>query len=175
MQEILVDDINHRKRAEEDLRRSETYLTEGHRLSHPGSWARNVSTGGLFSSQETFRIFGYDPNDTRPSYGKAFRQRIHPADKPSVDQALDGEIRERTDWEQDCRIVLPDGSTRRVHAPGNPVVDEDGDLVEYIGTVMDVTSPHQGKAALEKAFEIKILKDQRYRENLALREEIDQL
>src|SRR4029077_9479758 len=69
------------------------------------------------------------------------------------------------------------GSTRHAHAGGNPVVDKGGDLVEYIGTVMDVTtSPHQGKAALEEAFdEIRILKDQLHRENLALSEEIDQL
>jgi transcriptional regulator with PAS, ATPase and Fis domain len=176
MEEILVDDINHRKRAEEELRRSETYLTEGHRLSHPGSLAWNVSTRGLFSSQETFRMFGYDPNNTRPSYGKPLRQRIHPADRPAVDQALDRPIRERTDREQDCRFLLPDGSTRHGHAAGNPVVDEGGDVVESIGTVMDVTGPHQGKAALQKAFdEIKILKDQLHRENLALGEEIDQL
>ena len=175
MHEILVDDINHRTRAEEELRRSETYLTEGHGLSHRGSWACNVSTGGLFSSQETFRIFGCDPNSTRPSYGKAFQQRIHP-DRSSVDPAFDRAIRERTDWEHDCPIVLPDGSIKHVHAVGHPVVNEYGDLVEYIGTVMDVTGQHQGKAALEKAFdEIKILKDQLHRENLALREEIDQL
>ena len=41
-QEILVADISQRKRAEEELRRSETYLAEGQRLSHTGSWARNV-------------------------------------------------------------------------------------------------------------------------------------
>src|SRR5438093_9845337 len=43
-QEILVDDISQRKRAEEELRRSETYLAEGQRLRHTGSWARNVSS-----------------------------------------------------------------------------------------------------------------------------------
>jgi DNA-binding NtrC family response regulator/PAS domain-containing protein len=175
MHEILVDDISHRTRAEEELRRSETYLTEGHRLSHRGSWACNGSTGGLFSSQETFRLFGCDPNNTRPSYGKAFQQRIHP-DRSSVDQAFDRAIRERTDWKQDCPIVLPDGSTRHVHAGDNPVVDEGGDLVGSIGTVMDVTDQHQGRAALEQTFdEIKTLKEQLHRENLALRQEIDQL
>src|SRR5689334_17952373 len=58
-QEILVDAISQRKRAEEKLRRSETYLAEGQRLSHTGSWARNVSSGEVFWSQETFRIFAF--------------------------------------------------------------------------------------------------------------------
>ena len=76
----------------------------------------------------------------------------------------------------DYRIVLPGLSTKHVHAVGRPVVNEYGNLVEYIGTVMDVTDQQQGRAALEKAFdEIKTLKDQLHRENLVLREQIDQL
>jgi PAS domain-containing protein len=173
--ETLLDDISQRKRAQEDLRRSETYLAEGQRLSHTGSWARNVSSGEAFWSQETFRIFAFDSEKTRPSYPK-FVERIHPDDRPRVEQTIDTAVHERTDWELDYRIVLPDLSIKHVHAVGHPVVNEYGDLVEYIGTVMDVTDHHQGRAALEKAFdEIKTLKDQLHRENLALREEIDQL
>ena len=174
-QEILVDDISERKRAEEELRRSETYLAEGQRLSHTGSWARNVSSGEAFWSQETFRIFAFDSEKTKPSYS-TFLERIHPDDRPLVEPAVDTAVHERTDWELDYRIVLPDLSIKHVHAVGHPVVNEYGDLVEYIGTVMDVTDQHQGRAALEKAFdEIKTLKDQLHRENLALREEIDQM
>ena len=174
-QEILVADISQRKRAEEELRRSETYLAEGQRLSHTGSWARNVSSGEAFWSQETFRILAFDSEKTKPSYS-TFLERIHPDDRPGVEQTVDSAVHERTDCELDYRIVLPDLSIKHVHAEGHPFVNEYGDLVEYIGTVMDVTDQHQGRAALEKAFdEIKTLKDQLHRENLALREEIDQI
>src|SRR6266481_128441 len=174
-QEILVDDISQRKRAEEELRRSEAYLAEGQRLSHTGSWARNVSSGQVFWSQETFRIFSFDSEKAKLCY-PTFLERIHPDDRPLVEQTVDTAVHERTDWELDYRIVLPDVSIKRVHAVGHPVVNEYGDLVEYIGTVMDVTDQHQERAALEKAFdEIKTLKDQLHRENLALREEIDQM
>jgi DNA-binding NtrC family response regulator/PAS domain-containing protein len=172
---ILVDDIGQRKRAEEELRRSEAYLAEGQRLSHTGSWARNVSSGEVFWSQETFRIYGFDAEKTKPSY-PTFLERIHPDDRPLVEQTVDSAVHERTDWELAYRIVLPDLSIKHVRAVGHPVVNEFGDLVEYIGTVIDITDQYQGKAALEKAFdEIKTLKDQLHRENLALREEIDQL
>ena len=174
-QEILVDDISQRKRAEEELRRSETYLVEEQRLSQTGSWARNVSSGESFWSQETFRIYGFDSEKTKPGY-LTFLERIHPHDRPIVEQTIDSAVHERTDWELAYRIVLPDLSIKHVNAVGHPVVNEYGDLVEYIGTVRDVTDQHQGRAALEKAFnEIKTLRDQLHRENLALREEIDQL
>jgi len=173
--ETLLDDISQRKRAEEDLRRSETYLAEGQRLSHTGSWARNVSSGEVFWSQETFRIYGFDSEKAKPSY-PTFLERIHPDDRPLVEQTVNTAVHERTDWELDYRIVLPDLSIKHVRAVGHPVVNEYGDLVEYIGTVMDVTGQYQVRAALEKAFdEIKTLKDQLHRENLALRQEIDQL
>ena len=174
-QEMLVDDISQRKRAEEELRRSEAYLAEGQRLSHTGSWARNVSSGEVFWSQETFRIYGFDSEKTKLCY-PTFLERIHPDDRPLVEQTVDSAVHERTDWELAYRIVLPDLSIKHVNAVGHPVVNEYGDLVEYIGTVRDVTDQHQGRVALEKAFdEIKTLKDQLHRENLALRQEIDQL
>jgi len=173
--EVLVGDINQRKRAEEELRRSQTYLAEGQRLSHTGSWARNVSSGEVFWSQEIFRIFAFDSEKTQPSYAK-FLETIHRDDRPRVEHTIDTAIGEGTDWELDYRIVLPDLSLKHVRAVGHPFVNEYGELVEYIGTVMDVTDQHQGRAALEKAFdEIKTLKEQLHRENLALREQIDQL
>ncbi|TMB62051.1 MAG: PAS domain-containing protein, partial [Deltaproteobacteria bacterium] len=150
--EILVDDISQRKRAEAELRRSEMYLAEGQRLSHTGSWARNVSSEEVFWSQETFRIFGLDSEKAKPSY-RTFLERIHPDDRPLVQQTVDTASHEKKVWELDYRIVLPDLSTKHVHAVGHPVVNQYGNLVEYLGTVMDVTDQQQGRAALEKAFD----------------------
>ena len=68
-----------------------------------------------------------------------------------------------------------DGTIKHLHTIGHPVLNEDGDVVEYVGTGMDVTEQRQAQAALETAFEeIKRLKDRLQDENLALREEIDQ-
>jgi PAS domain-containing protein len=70
-------DITERKRAEERLWRSEAYLSEGQRLSHPGSWARCLSTGELFWSRESFFIFGWDPEGPNPTL-ETLLNRIHP-------------------------------------------------------------------------------------------------
>src|SRR5262245_7529814 len=162
-------DIEVRKRAENELRRSEAYLVEGQRLSHTGSWAWNVSSGEVFMSQETFRILGYDPANTKPSY-EMFLRRVHPEDHTKIKP-----IEENYDRETEFRIVLPDGSIKCLHGVGHPVINESGEVIEHFGTVMDVTEQRRARMALEKAYEeISKLKDQLYKENLALREEIDQ-
>jgi PAS domain S-box-containing protein len=167
-------DITDRKRAEEKLRRSEAYLVEGQRLSHTGSWARCISTGDLYYSVESFRIFGLDPERTKPTF-EVFLHRLHPDDRASVQETLDRAIRERSDFERDYRIVRDDGTIRHIHVVGHPVINAAGEVTEFVGTHVDVTEQLQARAALEKAFEeIKQLKDQLYRENVALREEIDE-
>ena len=84
-------------------------------------------------------------------------------------------IREKTGCTIDFRLLLPDGSIKHVHCVSRPVFNASGEVVELVGTNMDVTEQHQARAALEKAFDkIQQLKDELYRENLALKEEIDQ-
>ena len=134
-----IEDISDRKRAEEALRRSETYLAEAQRLSHTGSWARDCATGQLtHSSEEYCRLFGLDPQRDRPSSGELY-QRIRPEDRVRVADIIEKAARERMDYEVDYRIVLPDGTMKCIHAVGHPVFSASGDLVQYVGTAMDVT------------------------------------
>ena len=80
----------------------------------------------------------------------------------------------KVDCEADYRIVLPDGTIRRLRTFGHPIPDESGDVMEYMGTGMDVTEESQAREKLERAFEeINRLKDRLQDENMALREEID--
>jgi PAS domain S-box-containing protein len=130
----LYADLN---RVNTELRRSETYLAEGERMSHTASWAWNTATGEAYWSQEHFRIFGFDPEKALPSF-EMFLQRIHPEDRGRAQQNIDRAVRERSDFDQEYRIVLPDGSIKYVHTAGHPVVNESG-VLEFIGTAMDVT------------------------------------
>lgn len=170
-----VRDISERKRAEDALRRSEGYLAEAQRLTRSGSWAWKLRTQDLFWSREMFRIFGYAPEKTKPTLS-TFLDRIHPEDRTEVQQRAERESTQTRggDSEGDYRIVLPDGTVKYLHTIAHPVVNESGEITEVIGTTMDVSEQHAGRTALETAFkQIEKLKDQLYKENIALREEID--
>jgi PAS domain S-box-containing protein len=168
-------DIEDQKRAKEALRRSEAYLAEAQRLSHTGSWVWSVPRrDNTYWSRETYRIFGFDPDKDSCSYQAAL-DRVHPEDWPMIDQVIERIIREKTDFEIDHRVILPDGTAKCVHSVGRPVTDASGNVVELVGTIIDITEQRQSRRALERAFdEIKRLKEQLQRENLALKEEINQ-
>jgi len=147
-----VMDVTERKRVEEKLRQSEAYLQESQRLGHMGSWAYNVSSGALFASPELFRIFGRNPDQEKPTV-RMFRDSVHPDDRDYVEEMLNKAVREKTDFGFDHRIVLPGGSIKHVYSMAHRAFDDSDTLVEYIGTVMDVTERRRAEEALRQAQE----------------------
>lgn len=126
------------KVAEEQLRRSEALLAEGQRLSHTGSWGWKPATGEMTSSKERFRIFGLDPEKTKPTF-EVFWERVHPEDREKLKQTFDIATREKRDFENEYRIVTPDWVIKHVHSVGHAILNESGELVEFIGATMDIT------------------------------------
>jgi PAS domain S-box-containing protein len=145
-----ITDITERKRAEAALRQTEAYLEEAQRLSHTGSWAWNVARReNVHWSPEQYRLFGLDPKSDSSSFEAAF-QRIHPEDQAIFNKVVDRAIRERSDFEVDFRIVLPDGSTKYSRSIGHPVFSASGEVVEFVGTGMDVTERRQAEKERER-------------------------
>jgi len=137
-------DIKDHELLTRELRRSEAYLAEAQRLSHTGSFGCKASSGEMFWSEETFRIFGYD-RDAKPAV-EAILQRVHPDDKAMVQ----GQISHATSQGKDCnleyRLLLPDDSVKYVHVVAHAMKDKAGNL-EFVGAVMDIT---ERKAAEER-------------------------
>jgi PAS domain S-box-containing protein len=167
-------DVTSIKRAEEELRTSEAYLAEAQRLSQTGSWAWHPVTGDIrYWSEECYRVLGFDPHGPPPRF-ETFFQRLHPDDQCPVREQFEKAIRDKSDFEFGYRIVHPDKGVRDIHVVGHAVLDRSGELNEFVGTVIDITERKRAEDDLRQAFdEIKKLKDQLYRENLALRDEVD--
>ena len=134
------------------LQRKEAYLSEAQRLAHCASWAWNVRTGELFWSEEMFRILAYDPAVTSPDWVH-FLDRVHPEDLPLVEQraAIENSERDWVDPGSHYRIVLPDGKVKYLFSIAYRVLDESHQVLEVVGTTMDVTESTQAQEKLRRS------------------------
>jgi PAS domain S-box-containing protein len=147
-----VTDVTVAREAERKLRRGEAYLAESQRLSHTSSWAWDVCHREfVYRSAEVYHLFGMDA-ETHTARQRSFWDRIFPEDRARAVEAAQRAVREKVDFEVDYRIVLPDGSIKRVHSVGHPVVNNAGDVIELVGTHMDVTEQYEAKEKLQRAF-----------------------
>jgi PAS domain S-box-containing protein len=139
--------------AEEALRRSESFLADGQRISHTGSWGWNLSTGKVIWSDEQCRMLGFDLTKTEPTV-ELFLARVHSDDKAWVQQILARATTERRAYEMEYRIVLPDGSLKYFKSLGRPVVQKSGDVDEFIGITMDISESKRAENALRASEQV---------------------
>jgi PAS domain S-box-containing protein len=142
-------DVDEAKKAEDRLRRSEAHLAEAQRLSHTGASAYNAATI-LYWSEETYRIFGFDPRDGVPSR-EAVWQRIHPDDRNRVRADVEHAQNGKGGFSSEFRIVLPDGSVKYIESIRQPVFSTNGELVEVVATQIDVTERKRAEEALRES------------------------
>jgi PAS domain S-box-containing protein len=134
------------KRVEEAIRNSEKNLREAQRVAHVGSWDLNVATGDLYWSDETYRIYGFKPQEFKPTFEK-FSSILYPEDKERVRQSVDAALRDGPDYDIDFRFVRPEGEIAWVHCEGEVTRDERGEPIRFFGTQIDITERKRAEEA----------------------------
>jgi len=144
----LTNEVLQRQRAEEALQRSEAYLAEAQRISRTGSFGWDVSSGQIFWSEETFRIFEYDPAN-KPTV-EVILLRTNPEDRVFVQETLDQIARDRKAFDFEHRLLLPDGSVKYVQLVGHPSINDESGNFEFVGAVTDITERRRAEEERER-------------------------
>jgi PAS domain S-box-containing protein len=133
------------------LRRSEAYLAEAERLSHTGTWAVNLKGQGtiVYWSEENYRIYGLDPLQGLPTRDGVWQQ-VHPDDRSRLYEEIQEAVRQRRDYLAEFRILLPDGTIKYLEAIGHHVFSANGELLEVMGTHVDVTERKRAQEEHER-------------------------
>ena len=148
----FVLDLTERKRADDRLRRNEAYLAEAERLSHTGGWAMNRKGERtiVYWSEESYRIFGRDPQQGMPPRDWIWQQ-IHPDDRSRLREEADAALREKRDYVAAFRILLPDGTIKHLESNAHHLFSTDGELLEVMGTFVDLTERKRTEDALRES------------------------
>ncbi|HTO11271.1 MAG TPA: ATP-binding protein, partial [Candidatus Binatia bacterium] len=129
------------------LHESERRLEEAQRIAHVGYWERDLDTGLVTWSDETYRIFGLSPEE-RPLTRGRVRELIHPDDRQrnldAVAKAVEGGAR----YEVEYRVVRPSGEVRIIHSQGDVTRDGAGRPRRTFGTAQDITERKRAEQRL---------------------------
>ena len=144
-------DVTERKRVEDSLRRSESYLAEAQKLTHTGSWAWRVADRKtVHLSEEFYRICGIDPAEGALTLEQC-SERVHPEDRLKWKGIIERAIMEKSDYDREFRILLPNGTVKWIHTVGHPVLSEAGDLEQFVGSSADITERKHAEEALRSS------------------------
>lgn len=167
----VLQDIDARRRTEEDLARYRTRLeelvaertaevekanarlVEAQAVAHLASWEWDARNDEIRGSEELYRLFGVPPEGL--ARVEQLLDLVHPDDRESVRIAIE-EARTHGDgtlFEQSYRVLLPDGRLRFVNDRGVVSVDADGQLTGMFGTCHDITSVREAEEALRESEE----------------------
>jgi PAS domain S-box-containing protein len=143
-------DITEQELLTHELERRQAHLTEAQKLTHTGSWAwRLADRKTVHLSEEWYRIYGFGPAEGAPTW-EEYLERVHPEDRLKWKGIIEQAIVERADYDQEFRILLPNGMVKWIRTVGHPVLSDDGDLDQFVGSSTDITAVKSAEQEREK-------------------------
>jgi PAS domain S-box-containing protein len=143
-------DITEQEMLTQELERRQAHLTEAQKLTHTASWAWRVpDRNAVEVSEELYRIYGFDPSEGAPTW-EEYLERVHPEDRLKWKGITERAIVEKADYDQEFRILLPNGMVKWIHTVGHPVLSNSGDLEGFVGSSTDITELKSAEREREK-------------------------
>ena len=130
-----------------NLGESERKLEEAQRLTHVGYWERDPDTDLITWSDETYRIFGLEPQGRALNLAQ-LPELVHREDKQIVVEAVAEALRGGRRYDVEYRVVRPNGEVRLVHSQGDVIRDESGRPRRMFGSVQDITERKRAEQRL---------------------------
>lgn len=147
----VIEDIQERKQAEDELRRNRAALATAQRLTKMGSWEFYLETQRIIWSEELFHMFGLEPTQPEPSYAYYLEHCIYPNDRAKLQQCVEMAIAHGVGYTIEYRAVLPDRSLRYHEGRGEVESDSRGRIIRLYGTALDITDRKQAELELQQA------------------------
>jgi len=143
-------DVSERKRAGEELRRSEERLKFALETSHTGAWELNLGDHSAQRSLEHDRIFGYAELLPQWTY-EMFLEHVLPEDRSMVNDRFRRAVETGVDWNFECRIRRADQQVRWIWAAGRHRSDASGKRSGMTGIVQDITERKRAEEVLRES------------------------
>lgn len=131
-------EISERIKKEEELKQIRRHLENAQRIARLGSWMYDVKENRIYNSSELYRILGLK-NEPEFFYFDEGMAHIHPEDMQTTIAKIRHAIENKTSYENEDRIITPEGEVRNVKIVGEPVFDKDGNITGLQGTLQDIT------------------------------------
>lgn len=131
-------DVCERKQAEQAVHDSESILQKAQQIAHMGSWEHDYGSDKMTCSDDTFRIFGFKPEDGEPSLD-LFYNMVRQDDYPLLMDRIENVRKLHIPLSIDLRILHTNGEQRFIHEQAEMTFDSDGMPIKWIGTVHDIT------------------------------------
>jgi PAS domain S-box-containing protein len=128
-----------RKWSQDNLQKSEEALETAQKIAHIGSWEWNIPDNLLSWSDELYSIYGLDPDKEKITFEK-FTSMLHADDIDKVLKIIEDSRKNKNPFEFDYRIIRPDGSEKILHAQGEVILDDEGNVISLVGIGQDITA-----------------------------------
>jgi PAS domain S-box-containing protein len=142
-----ISDVTERRRAQDQVRRSEEMLAQTSRMAHVGSWTWDLESGASAWSDEFWRIVGVEPGTVVPTF-ESFVGLVAPQDRQRLGERIQALVTKGDPLDLEFSILRPDGSQRTVHGIAAVTFSPEGKLVRAIGALQDLTERRAAENAL---------------------------